>query len=354
MKGSRIRLLLLPMAVLLSQAAPTAWAQAGKDGRTLAQVATYEGPDRQARLLDGARKEGELSVYYAHPIVKDMAEAFSRKHGVKVKLWRAGSEAIMQRLFAESRAGRHEVDVFLSTAADTEAAAREKLLQEVRSSVHADLIPGAVPAHHQWAAFNLDVFTASYNTRLVRKEDLPKSYQDLTDPKWKGKLAVEANDHIWWGALSAELGEEAARKLFDTIVAVNGISVRKGHSVLAGMVASGEVPLALTVYSWNPEQLKRKGAPVEGLYLQPLFAYPAAMAVMAKARNPNAAVLFYDFVLGEGQKIMADADYGPTSRKVESHLNKLPPYKLIDAVQALDRQDRWVKMYDEAFIKKAR
>ena len=124
MKGSRIRLL-LPLAVLLSQALPAAWAQAGKDGRTVAQVATYEGADRQARLLDGAKKEGELSVYYAHPIVKDMAEAFTRKHGIKVKLWRAGSEAIMQRIFAESRAGRHEVDVFLSTSADTEAAARE-------------------------------------------------------------------------------------------------------------------------------------------------------------------------------------------------------------------------------------
>lgn len=338
--------LLLPLAC--------AWAQPARDGRSITQVATDQSPDRGTRLLEGARREAQLTVYYAHPIVKDIAEAYSKKFGIKVRLWRAGSEAIMQRVFAEARANRHEVDVFLSTAADTEAASRERLLQEVRSPVQADLIPGALPEHRQWAAFNLDVFTASYNTRLVRKEDLPKTYQDLTDPKWKGKLAVEANDHIWWGALSAEMGEAQARKLFDAIVGTNGISVRKGHSVLAGMVASGEVPLALTVYSWNPEQLKRKGAPVEGLYLQPLFAFPAAVAVMARAPNPNAAVLFYDFVLGEGQRIMADADYGPTSRKVDSHLSRLPGFKIIDAVQTLEQQDRWLKMYDEIFIKRAK
>lgn len=325
----------------------------GKDGRTVPEVATYQGADRMARLIDGAKKEGEISIYYAHPIVKTMADAFSAKYGVKLKLWRGGSEAIMQRVMAETRAGRNDVDVILSTSADTEAASREKILQEVRSAVHADLMTGSVPAHRQWAAFNVDVFTASYNTKLVKKEDLPKTYQDLLDPKWKGKLAVEANDHVWWGAMAAEMGEDRLRKLFDGIIATNGIGVRKGHSLLAGMVASGEVPLALTVYSWNPEQLKRKGAPVEGLYLQPLFAYPAAIAMMAKAPNPNAAVLFYEFVLGEGQKIMADADYGPTSKKVDSHLRGVQ-FKLIDAVQALDNQDKWVRMYDEAIIKKAK
>ena len=125
------------------------------------------------------------------------------------------------------------------------------------------------------------MFTASYHTRRVRKED-------LTDPKWKGRLGVEVDDRVWWGAPSADMGGEAARKLFDTIVAVNGVPIREGHSMRAGMVASGEVSLALIVHGWNPEQPKRKGAPVVGLHLQPLYAYPAAVAVMARARDSNA------------------------------------------------------------------
>lgn len=326
---------------------------AAEHARTTAQIATYQGADRQTLLIDGAKKEGELSVYYSHPIVQVMADAFTQKYGVKVKLWRGGSEAVMQRIMAESRAGKHDVDVFLGPSADTEAAYREKLVQEVRSPHLQDLMAEAVPAHRNWAAFNLDIFTAAYNTKLVKKEDLPKTYDDLTDPKWKGRLAVEANDHVWLGALLAELGEERGRKLFENVIATNGISVRKGHSLLAGMVASGEVPLALTVYSWNPEQLKRKGAPIEAHFLNPMFGVSSAVAIMNKAPHPNAAVLFYDFVLSEGQKLMADADYVPTNKKVDSKMRSVP-FKLVDANRVLDSQDKWFKMYDEIVIKKAR
>ncbi len=328
-------------------------AQSAKDGRTVHEVATYQGADRLARLIDGAKKEGELSVYYAHPIVQVILDAFAQKYGIKVKTWRAGSEAMQQRLMAESRAGKAEVDIVVNTATDTEANHREKMLQEVWSPHQQDLVEHALPKHRQWAAFNLDVFTAAYNTKLVRKEDLPKTYQDLLDPKWKGRLAVEANDHVWFASLMADMGEERGRKLFDSIIATNGMQVRKGHSLLAGLVASGEVPLALTVYSWNPEQLKRKGAPIETHLIGPLFAFPSAVAMLNKSPHPNAAVLFYDFMFNEGQKIMAESAYVPTSKKVVSPLAN-QSLRMVDAVQALDMQEKWVKMYEDAIIKKAR
>ena len=324
-----------------------------KDGRSVHEVATYQGPDRLARLIEGAKKEGEISIYYAHPVVLTVLEAFSQKYGVKVKTWRAGSEAMQQRFMAEARAGKQDVDMVLNTAMDTEANAREKMLQEVWSPHQADLVEHAVPKHRQWTAFNLDVFVANYNTKLVKKEELPKTYQDLLDPKWKGRLAVEANDHVWYAALLADMGEERGRKLFENIIAVNGMSVRKGHSLLAGLVASGEVPLALTVYNWNSDALKRKGAPIDMHLIGPLYAFAAAMGVPNKAPHPNAAVLFYDFMLTEGQKILAEAAHVPTSKKVESPLTNMP-VRIIDAMQALESQDKWVKMYDEAFIKKAR
>ena len=318
-----------------------------------AEISLYRGADRQAVLVEGAKKEGEVSLYYAHPIVQVIAEAFTKKYGIKVKPWRGGSEAIMQRVTAEFRAGKRDVDIFMATSPDSEAAYREKMLQEVRSPYQQDLIPQALPAHHQWTAFNLDIFTAAYNPKLIKKEDLPKRYEDLQDPKWKGKLAVEANDHAWFGMLMESMGEERGLKLFNNIVAVNGISVRKGHSLLAGMVASGEVPLALTVYSWNPEQLKRKGAPIEMLLLPPLFSNPSTVAMMASAPHPYSAILFYDFVFNEGQKIMADADYVPTSRKVKTRFDTAS-VKLIDPIAILRTQDKWLKMYDDTIVKRAR
>jgi iron(III) transport system substrate-binding protein len=326
---------------------------AEKHARSLPEIASYLGADREAMLVDGAKREGQLTVYYAHPIVQALSEAFSRKYGIKVSAWRAGSEAIMQRVTAEYRAGKNDADVFLSTIMDTEGAARARMLQEIKSPYQQDLIAQALPAHLQWTAFNLDIYTAAYNPRLVDKGDLPKSYQDLLDPKWKGKLAVEANDQDWYGSVLRELGEEKGRKLFADIIARNGITVRKGHSLLSGLVASGEVPLALTVYSWNPEQLKRKGAPIEGFFIAPVFANASGIGVMNNAPHPCAAVLFYDFLFNEGPKLMADAGYVPTSKKVASSARDMT-IRFVDPSVELAMQEKWVKLYDDDIVKKAR
>jgi iron(III) transport system substrate-binding protein len=327
---------------------------AGKAARDLAlQLSTYQGADREARLIELAKKEVELSVYHVYPALPVVMAAYTKKYGIKVRAWRAGSEAVLQRLSAESRGGRFDVDIVQNNAPENEAAWREKLLQEVWSPGLKDLIAGGAPAHHSWAAITLDIWVASYNTNAVKKDELPKGYADLADPRWKGRLAIEANNQVWFGTLLAELGEDAGSKLFSQIVASNGISARKGHSVLANLVASGDIPLALTVYSWLPEQLKKKGAPIESIALQPLLAQPSTIAMLKRAPSPAAALLFHDFMLGEGQKLLADAQFVPASRLIDSPFARLP-MKLIDPAKALDQQDRWQKLFDDLVVKKAK
>jgi iron(III) transport system substrate-binding protein len=321
--------------------------------RTLTELANYRGADREAQLVQAAKQEGELSLYFSHPVVGSIAAAFEKKYGIKTKVWRASNDAIMQRVGAEAKAGRHEVDMLFGTTVDVEAASREKMLEPVQSPVQQDVIDRGIAADRSWAVFSLDVITTAYNTRLVKKEDLPKTWDELNDPKWKGKLAIEANNHLWYGQMLTEMGEERGRRLFGQIVSGNGISARKGNSLLMTMVASGEVPLALTVYSWNPEQLKVKGAPVEAHFLQPLIAQPAAVGVLRKAPNPAAAILFYDFLLTEGQKIMHDAGYVPASRKFDNPVKQFP-LKMIDPVKALQQQDNWFKLFDQDIVKKAK
>jgi iron(III) transport system substrate-binding protein len=211
-----------------------------------------------------------------------------------------------------------------------------------------------VPAHHEWAGITLDVWIAAYNTNKVKKEDLPKSYADLQDPKWKGKLGVEADDYGWFGALMSELGEEKGTKVFNNVIATNGISVRKGHSLLGTLVASGDVPLALTIYDWNPPQLKDKGgAPIEAFFIPPVIAQPSTIAMLKGAPHPAAALLFYDFMLSEGQQMMAKIHYTVTSKKLPSRLAGVQ-VKYIDPGKAIDNQDKWLKQYDEIVLKKAR
>jgi iron(III) transport system substrate-binding protein len=318
-------------------------------------AATYNGADRQQRLVDAARKEGELMIYTSAP-VDDMAvltAAFEKKYGVKVKVWRAGSEKVLQRAVTEARANRFDADVVETNGPEMESLHREKILQEVKSPYLADLIPAAIQPHHEWVGTRLNIFALAYNTGRIKKADLPKTYQDLLNPKWKGKLGVEAEDLDWFAGVVTEMGEAKGTKLFRDIVATNGLSVRKGHTLLTNLVASGEVPLALTVYNYKAEQMKNKGAPIEWFTIAPAIARPNGVGVTKRAPHPNAAVLFFDFMITDAQALLLARDYVPTSKKIDTKLNKMP-IKFVDPKVVLDENDKWSKLYEDIITKQSR
>lgn len=330
-------------------------AQDAAMAQSSAEAAGYKGADRQQRLVAGAKKEGELLIYTSAP-VDDMAvltAAFEKKYGVKVKVWRAGSENVLQRAVSEARANRFEVDLIDTNGPEMESLHREKLLQEVASPYLSDLIPAAILPHHEWVGTRLNIFALAYNTRLVKKEDLPKTYQDLLNPKWKGKLGIEAEDLDWFAGVITELGEAKGLKLFRDIVATNGLSVRKGHTLLTNLVISGEVPLALTVYNYKADQLKNKGAPIDWFVIPPALARPNGSGVLRRAPHPNAAVLYFDFMLSDAQQILEKRNFVPTSKKVQTALNKMP-IKFIDPKVILDENEKWSRLYAEIITKQSK
>src|SRR5215813_12472441 len=143
-------------------------------------IATYQGADRSQKILEGAKKEGTLTIY-SSATVEDMTAlttAFTKKYGVKTQVWRASSENIIQRAATEARGNRFDVDVFETDGVAMEAVYREKLLQEVRSPLLADLMPQALRPHKEWIGDRVQIFTAAYNTRAIKKDDLPKTYDD--------------------------------------------------------------------------------------------------------------------------------------------------------------------------------
>src|SRR5215831_12975087 len=144
--------------------------------RTLAEIAAYEGPDRLERLIEGARKEGSLSLYTSR-VAEDttpVIEAFSKKYGVDVQVWRASNRQVLQRVVQERRAGRCGVDVVSSGAPVLEPMQREQLLQAVRSPTIAELMPQAQQPHGEWVGISVNVISAAYNTNLVRPGEVPK------------------------------------------------------------------------------------------------------------------------------------------------------------------------------------
>jgi iron(III) transport system substrate-binding protein len=337
--------------VAAAVALPLAPSAQVKAGATAADVAFYQGADRQQKLVAGARKEGTFTIYTSAQAndFNALLAAFEKKYGVKGVIWRAGSENVLSRAVQETRARRYTVDVVETNGPELESLSREKVLQAVKSPYLADLIAPAIRPHGEWVGTRVNVFSQAYNTRLVKKADLPKTWEDLLEPKWKGKLGIEQEDQDWLAGIFADMGEPKGTKLCKDIVARNGMSARKGHTLLTQLVVSGEVPLALTVYNYKAQQLKVQGAPIDWFNIGSAIARPNGVGVARNAPHPHAAVLFYDFEISpEGQAIIAGRDFVPTSRKIDTPLNKMP-MKFVDAKVAIDEYDKWKNLYRQLF-----
>jgi len=307
-----------------------------------------------SRIEAQAKKEGALTLYttIAEKDLPTLVKPFEAKYGVKVTVWRAGTSNVLQRALQETSAKKYDVDVIHIGSPEMEALAREQVLLPITSPVQNDLQPGSVPAHRQWAATLLSVWVQAYNTKLVNKANLPRTYRDLLDPKWKGKLGVEGKDEDWFASVVDVMGGgETGLKFFRDLVATNGLSVRQGHTLLNNLVISGEVPLALNIYNYMPEQARKKGAPIDWFAIEPAIARSNGVGVARHAPHPNAARLFYDYLLGDAQQYFVSMDYVPSNTKVTS------PLKGIRIVQAnparsLDESDKWSGLFQSTVVRR--
>ena len=317
-----------------------------------AAIYMYKGADREARLLEGAKKEGQLSIYTSLN-TKDsgpITEAFEKKYGIKALLWRSSSEKVLQRAVTEARAGRSAFDVLETTGPEMEALYREKLLAEFHSPHFKDLPPAAFPKHRHYVADRFNFFTIGYNTNLVKPDEVPNSYQDLLHPRFIGKIGIESGDTDWFAALVKSMGEEKGMAFFRKLAEMKP-QMRTGHTLLAELVSSGEIPITATIYNHNIERLIQKGAPVKWKALTPTFGRPNAIGVVARSPNPHAALLFTDFMLSpQGQQLLKERNRVPSSLAVDTQLNKFP-FEMIDPVISLDESEKWEKRWSDLFLK---
>lgn len=316
--------------------------------QTIEEISTYAGADRTDRLAEAAKREGTLMLYTATPVedVTAMTEAFTAKYGIPVTVWRGSSEDVLRRAVTEIKAGRYDVDVIETNGPELEALHREKVLQAVASPVIPDIFPGAVPSHKEWVGSRLNIITAAYNTNIIAEADAPKAWSDLLDPKWKGKIGLEAEAYDWLATVNVSFpSEREGIDFFTKLADTNGISLRKGHTLLTNLTASGEVPLALTTYLYKVDQMHKDGAPVEWLSLGPSVARVNGLGVVKTAKHPNAAILFQDFTLTEGQKVLAERGFTPTNVKIAPLPTDLD-IRVVDGAAMLDQLPKWRETFN--------
>jgi iron(III) transport system substrate-binding protein len=316
------------------------------------EIYQYRGLDREQRLVAAARKEGALTLYStmtpedAGPLLA----GFEKKYGVKVTMWRGINQKLVQRAVAEARAGRPAADAFEGSGHGMEILHRENLLERFWSPAFADIPPEAFPRHGYYAPDNLLFFVMGYNTRLVKPGDVPKSYQDLLQPRWAGNLGIEASDVVWFAAVAKAMGEAKGLAYFGELAAMRP-QVRSGHTLLTELVAAGEIPIALTLYNQAVDKLKEKGAPIDWKPLPPAFGRADGVALAKQARHPHAALLFADYLLSaEGQRFIRQASRVPVNRKVDVAF-AIDRFRIIDMSTVIDEWDTWERRWQTLFLK---
>src|SRR6266702_2062347 len=158
------------------------------------EIYMYQGADRDKRLVEGAKKERELLFYSTMTVAdgKALATAFEQKYAVRVNHWRGSAEKIVSRALAEARARHHEADVFETSSHRIEALYRERLLEDFHTPALRDIVSEAFPrGPRQYVADRFAFFVMGYNTDLVKREELPATYEDLLQPQWAGRITIE-------------------------------------------------------------------------------------------------------------------------------------------------------------------
>ena len=297
----------------------SASAQQGQD------ILSYKGEDRQQKLVEGARKERQVVLYSAmivNQALRPIAEKFGKKYPfIKLSYWRADSEDITQKISAEVRANNVVADVFEGTGVG-ELAVGAGLAQP-----YATPAINAYPEQYRdptgmWTPTRLSYYSVAYNTRLVPADKVPKNYEDLLDPQWKGKMGWRigsaSGTPLFITNLRTAWGEEKAKAYFDRLKEQKIVNFGSGSArTLVDRVIAGEYAIALNIFAHHPLISKAKGAPVNSQLMDPVASTAATMGVVKGAKHPYAAMLLIDYILSkEGQDILAGAEYFPADPSV--------------------------------------
>jgi iron(III) transport system substrate-binding protein len=276
--------------------------------KTFAEIATYTGADRQAVLEAGARKEGQIVFYSVGGQIKPVLDLFQQKYPyVHLQPLEGQTIDLTRRIIEEHKAKHYAVDAFELDDGALALLRDEKILQPFNTPEMAAFAPTGVEEHKLWVSAYESYKGLGFNTKLVPPDQAPKSFDDLLDPKWKGKMAVAASPlPTSIGGMIAIKGEEYVRKLGKQDVPVYQMNAR----ALANLVISGEVAMSPVIYNSHVFESAKTGAPIAWSALDGVYAIVSGVASTTNPPHPYSAMLFLDYMLSkDGQGVRVNMGY---------------------------------------------
>lgn len=286
------------------------------ENSTIANYSAMSGPQREQALLAAAKNEGSVSVYSSNTdMTNTLGPAFEKKYGIPVQVYRATNEAVTQRTLQEGQSGRPGADIVEQDAVNFDALSSASLLAPYSSDIVNSLPPDA--KHNDWTAVRYSDTVMVRNTKLVPDAEVPKTFEELAQPQWKGKLILESSDYAWYMSIygyykSKGMTDDQFTTMFKAIAA-NARSV-SGHPNMTSLLEAGDGAIAVDDYPQYIIKDSASGAPVSFTpVVGPVLRDSFGAGLLKNAPHPAAALLFIDWYLTDGQALIRQLGREPTN-----------------------------------------
>lgn len=280
-----------------------------------------EAAEGAASILEGAKQEKELNIWSTGDVraQNEIIERFKKKYSfiTEVRAVRPQPATMRNRLLAERRAGKEsDVDILGSNMDVLAYLAEEGFLMRYQSREMDAMAQEFRDPGSRWAAFFVNPLVTAYNTNLVMAKDLPRTWEDFLDPIWKGKIAIYREEYGWFTNFPKWAGREKGLA-FMRRLARQSLQLREGYTQMAQLLAAGEFPLVLVTFGPRISTMKAESAPVDWTALDPVFAQGITIGIYTRARHPNAAKLYVDYMLSKEvqQEIWVNQFWKHSARK---------------------------------------
>jgi len=314
---------------------------AGHSFGTVRAIAAAQETDKQreARLIEGAKKENKLSFWINGWNAKELERMFDkfrqRYPSIEVEYWRASEDTqLHQKMMSEARAGIRNVDIASSEINLISELKKAGVVKKYNWPNTAAWSPQHRDPEGYWVASNINGLVVVYNTNLVPAAEAPKNWDDLLSPKWKGSISMDRDASEWVLMLWAAWGKEKTLNYLKNL-AKNNIVFGAGQTARLEMLGAGAFKIDLRLNLFRVLQYQQKGAPVQWVKTDPVLAKATPMLIAEHAPHPNTALLFADwFTSLEGQQTFTDVTgrlvpdtrvKGPTAEAVKGHKLSVPP-----------------------------
>ncbi|HEY7168421.1 MAG TPA: extracellular solute-binding protein [Candidatus Binatia bacterium] len=321
-------------------------------GELLQDYGRLPDKERESKILEGAKREGKL-VYYGTTAVDHVQRVFAdfkKKYPfMAIGDYRSGSVNVYNKVATEARASRYEVDVIDLEPGEVFGITKAGLIDPYLSPSRKGISPEFMDKQGYWTAFYHLAVVLGYNTEKVKRDEVPRSYEDLLDPKWKGRMSLDQTDYALFGTMVEYWGREKGLAYFRKL-AENDPSMRRGKTLQAQIVGAGEVHIAPWLYGYRPLQMKREGAPVDIVLLKPVLSVPTYLLLAKNAAHPHSAALFLDWALSRDgiMKVFAEElgrGVPRTGYKDTFPELNVPQYLVVDPNKIGPRYEEYEKLY---------